>query len=248
MVMVSTRTAGRDGATLRVRGWDGSSLGSGALGGADPLGFAAGDANLYRYVGNDPTDLVDPSGLEDAAPIKIDPIKISPPSPPLPSCPIGGINIPNPGQVIIPTGGMMRNPTVFPEVTGACNALRGLSAKDSRERGTGVYINSSGGIKVGVPARGGIVTGNLIGGHDQIDLNPLGNSPKGWILIATIHSHPPDLDPTTKNPQNSRFDPTNSCGPVGNSPPVPWFVIDSDGKIYLIGPNIRNGAPNPIAR
>jgi len=28
----------------------------------DPLGFAAGDANLYRYVGNTPTMLVDPSG------------------------------------------------------------------------------------------------------------------------------------------------------------------------------------------
>jgi RHS repeat-associated protein len=28
----------------------------------DPIGFAAGDANLYRYVGNDPTSYVDPSG------------------------------------------------------------------------------------------------------------------------------------------------------------------------------------------
>ncbi len=28
----------------------------------DPLNFAAGDANLYRYVGNDPTNFVDPSG------------------------------------------------------------------------------------------------------------------------------------------------------------------------------------------
>ena len=29
----------------------------------DPLGFGAGDGNLYRYVGNDPTNVVDPSGL-----------------------------------------------------------------------------------------------------------------------------------------------------------------------------------------
>ena len=29
----------------------------------DPIGFAAGDANLYRYVGNSPTNFVDPSGL-----------------------------------------------------------------------------------------------------------------------------------------------------------------------------------------
>jgi RHS repeat-associated protein len=29
----------------------------------DPVGFAAGDANLYRYVGNSPTNFIDPSGL-----------------------------------------------------------------------------------------------------------------------------------------------------------------------------------------
>ncbi len=29
----------------------------------DPIGFEAGDANLQRYVGNGPTNLVDPSGL-----------------------------------------------------------------------------------------------------------------------------------------------------------------------------------------
>jgi uncharacterized protein RhaS with RHS repeats len=28
-----------------------------------PIGFDAGDANLFRYVGNDPTNLTDPSGL-----------------------------------------------------------------------------------------------------------------------------------------------------------------------------------------
>ncbi len=63
--MASTRTMGRDDAMLRVRGWDGSSLGFGTLGGADPLGFAAGDANLYRYVHNDPINRTDPTGLID---------------------------------------------------------------------------------------------------------------------------------------------------------------------------------------
>jgi uncharacterized protein RhaS with RHS repeats len=56
--MASTRTLDQ------VRGWDGSSLGIGTLVGADPLGFAAGDTNLYRYVHNDPTDLTDPTGLQ----------------------------------------------------------------------------------------------------------------------------------------------------------------------------------------
>ena len=34
----------------------------------DPIGYAAGDANLYRYVGNDPVGAVDPSGLEHGVP------------------------------------------------------------------------------------------------------------------------------------------------------------------------------------
>ncbi len=29
----------------------------------DPMGLRAGDANFYRYVGNQPTGAVDPSGL-----------------------------------------------------------------------------------------------------------------------------------------------------------------------------------------
>jgi RHS repeat-associated protein len=31
----------------------------------DPIGFAAGDTNLYRYVGNSPTNATDPSGLQE---------------------------------------------------------------------------------------------------------------------------------------------------------------------------------------
>ncbi len=33
----------------------------------DPIGFAAGDANLYRYVGNGATNATDPSGLFEGA-------------------------------------------------------------------------------------------------------------------------------------------------------------------------------------
>lgn len=34
----------------------------------DPIGFTAGDPNLYRYVGNSPTNFTDPSGLQPVIP------------------------------------------------------------------------------------------------------------------------------------------------------------------------------------
>src|SRR5690606_15572785 len=34
----------------------------------DPIGFGAGDANLYRYVGNQPLIYVDPSGFAKGSP------------------------------------------------------------------------------------------------------------------------------------------------------------------------------------
>jgi RHS repeat-associated protein len=36
----------------------------GRFGSEDPLGFSGGDANLYRYVDNSPTNAVDPSGFQ----------------------------------------------------------------------------------------------------------------------------------------------------------------------------------------
>jgi RHS repeat-associated protein len=42
----------------------------------DPIGFDAGDSNLYRYVGNQPTSETDPAGL---APIRHAPVLKGPP-------------------------------------------------------------------------------------------------------------------------------------------------------------------------
>jgi hypothetical protein len=37
----------------------------------DPIGFAAGDVNQYRYVGNGPTNATDPSGLQERNPYPV---------------------------------------------------------------------------------------------------------------------------------------------------------------------------------
>ena len=39
----------------------------------DPTQFRAGDSNLYRYVGNDPTNETDPSGLKGDPPARVEP-------------------------------------------------------------------------------------------------------------------------------------------------------------------------------
>jgi hypothetical protein len=36
----------------------------------DPIGFKGGDANLYRYVRNDPANMTDPTGLFDTSPVE----------------------------------------------------------------------------------------------------------------------------------------------------------------------------------
>jgi len=43
----------------------------------DPMGFAAGDPNLYRFVGNRPSDMIDPMGLQ--VPMAANPKPASPP-------------------------------------------------------------------------------------------------------------------------------------------------------------------------
>jgi RHS repeat-associated protein len=44
----------------------------------DPLGFGAGDADLYRYVGNEPEGLIDPSGLDAVAQLQMPDIPKNP--------------------------------------------------------------------------------------------------------------------------------------------------------------------------
>ena len=50
--------------------------GQGRFVGQDPLGFAAGDTNLYRFVGNSPANYTDPTGMSAVTEEKVTQAKI----------------------------------------------------------------------------------------------------------------------------------------------------------------------------
>src|SRR5262249_32850290 len=56
----------------------------------DPMGFAAGDANFYRYAGNDPTGVTDPSGRMGILPPTLPGVPSLPFGPPAPG-PLPGL-------------------------------------------------------------------------------------------------------------------------------------------------------------
>lgn len=83
----------------------------------DPIEFTGGDPNLYRYVGNEPTDWIDPSGLQGTKPI---PVVIGPA---IPNVRNGGLDnllnviIPAPGNLLGMVAGSMK-PTIPPSTIG----------------------------------------------------------------------------------------------------------------------------------
>jgi RHS repeat-associated protein len=68
----------------------------------DPIGFEAGDRNLYRYVGNDATNATDPSGLEQPKKDLIVPLPI------LELDHLRSISCPEPGEAEIPRSRLIR--------------------------------------------------------------------------------------------------------------------------------------------
>jgi hypothetical protein len=79
----------------------------------DPIGFMAGDANLYRYVGNSPVNGVDPSGL--ARPPKHFIPPTNPPQLPLPpdKIPPGWKIRIDPPDEIYPNGHLKKKPQIL---------------------------------------------------------------------------------------------------------------------------------------
>jgi len=94
----------------------------------DPMGFEAGDANLYRYVGNGPTNAVDPEGTDipgDPSVGQVMPrpkpkppdlvIPAPPPAPALPA-PAGPIIIGPVRPAVVMVGGVPVRPGAGPAI------------------------------------------------------------------------------------------------------------------------------------
>jgi RHS repeat-associated protein len=86
----------------------------------DPIGFTAGDANLYRYVGNSPTNFTDPSG-EYRIEIEYDPIAL------------GGHHA---RIIFVRNNGVRIAYEAVPSIGGFSNAFRNTSGS----RGTSGYL------------------------------------------------------------------------------------------------------------
>ncbi|ERN39820.1 RHS repeat-associated core domain protein [Rubidibacter lacunae KORDI 51-2] len=76
----------------------------------DPLGFGAGDVNLYRYVGNSPLNAIDPYGLESLVPAFIVPYGPTvPPAPPTQIAPGG--STPTGAPLYVPRNAPLGSPS-----------------------------------------------------------------------------------------------------------------------------------------
>jgi RHS repeat-associated protein len=200
--------------------------GTGRWDSQDPLGFASGDTNDFRYVSNDPVAFTDALGLQKVTGRKADD---------------GDFKPTGPLKGFLPTGDELRNPKLFPNIKKKMDEMRQQSADDPalRERGCVVFMNESSGFFRIVDAP--------IGGPFGINFNPVLKPGPNWVAVCTIHTHPPN--PKGKpDPKDSPRDPRNSNRGFGSNRPTPWLVVGPDGKIYLIGPDKRGGKPNQTSR
>ena len=208
------RIRGRGGGRVRIR-W----------------GSRAGDADLYRYVGNAPTNQVDPEGLGEPAtgmtPTHNQPQFPRPPFPAIPTSPIKG------GSA--PTGWQLLN---HPKVRTAICAAWAKSQKNPpgfvHEEGGWIYMDPDGNITV-VPTPSGP---KVPWGEDGSTNH--GHPPwvSGAYLVGTFHTHPynwfpspPDwgIEDVTSVP-NIIIHKSGYCvygwptrrGGLGGSPGFPW--------------------------
>ena len=134
----------------------------------DPLGFAAGDSDLFRYVGNDPENEIDSIGLEG------EPWWTQNPNPQNPS-----------------KGWWWDNPVVREHIIDAWNDSDPSDPDKQHEEGGWIYWNpQTNQFQVGRLPPGKPSPGN----HDKLHSDlPEPKPPSGFIPVGFFHTHPPDL-------------------------------------------------------
>jgi RHS repeat-associated protein len=196
--------------------------GTGRWNSQDPLGFAAGDANLARYVENDPSTSSDSFGLQPQKKKRTQSDNDYRPT--------------NPIAGEYPTGSELWDPKIFPKIASDMEDIRKLS-KDGAERGFVVFRNPKTGRYRNVRAPRGT--------RNKIDFNKVRRPFGDWEVVCVVHSHPAG---GATDPARSPLDPDNSNSNILGDPPAPWLVVGPDGTVYLIGPDQVGGKRNRHSR
>ncbi len=184
----------------------------------DPIAFDGGDANLYRYVGNSPTNFIDPKGFEAEHP-SLNPAGATP-----------GPGF-DPRQPIPPD--KLLNDLEVQATLRACmggsgeNRLGGIGAV---ERGALIYQDFYDGTIMTIILR------RSRGGRDHIFFGPRDELPRvpHHQLIGMIHTHPAPRNPGDIGP--SPLDIT-ACTREYR---IPWIIygrdIDGNYGAWIIDP------------
>ncbi len=167
----------------------------------DPIGFAGGN-NIYAYVGDDPLDLLDPSGLKPCSdfgcspndPNNPDPNNPNPNSPnpnnpdpnnPDPNC-SASPNLNNTGKRLLQAGKGVLNLSIG--VGKMAGGIALAAGTDGLGAAVGYFavVNSFGNFGAGVSQLAGAVSGDIEGGEQGAQASSVVFSPTGMTtLIAT---------------------------------------------------------------
>ncbi len=205
----------------------------------DPIGFGAGDADLYRYVGNDPATSYDPSGTDSQIP----------PATPPGEEEFNDLEIQAALQAKVVQEAIARDFAAMQEMN------KNRAAADRFERGafilynpkthsyavahSGVNVFRYDPLKTHFQPQGPNVyqpdfsSGPLFGGY----IGDNGEDLSDYSIIATYHTHPNSNSPTRSDLQDTQGRPGVIVTPPATgllSRPFPYFIY---------GPGIGNPGP-----
>ncbi len=213
----------------------------------DPIAFDGGDANLYRYVGNEPSDLIDVTGFQGAVVAR-------------------GPRIGAPGMPFNPANPALDPANYWNKVSGDLNKLMNRYNKTKHEEGAFILYNScTGQYAVTVNGRQQKKNGKKVGtNHNPIQisldyewsdqlgdrsddyntpsdllLEPVGPPDPGkssdnttcWAVIAVFHTHPQSNPNPSVNPKKPGT--KDDLGPIfGSSLPI---IVWPQGGMPVFG-------------